>query len=91
MSQVRAKQFAVYAVEDVDQALALLSGLEAGDADEQGEYPEEFFNGRVQRRLRALEEKRTQLLRRELDELESGDSLPPSKGSRDESSRGNKG
>lgn len=67
---VRAKQFAVYAVEDVDQALALLSGLGAGGADEQGEYPEGSFNGRVQRRLRELEDANSKLLQRELDRLE---------------------
>lgn len=33
---VRAKQFAVYAVADVDQALALLTGLEAGVTDDRG-------------------------------------------------------
>jgi len=68
---VRVKQFAVYAVEDVDQALGLLTGLEAGVADKNGEYPAESFNGRVQLRLRELEEARSRLLRRDLGKLES--------------------
>lgn len=70
---VRAQQFAVYAVEEVDQAMALLTGLEAGSADEHGEYPQDSFNGRVQRRLQGLEEVRSRLLRKELE----SEVLPP--------------
>ncbi|WP_237055070.1 Lon protease family protein [Microbulbifer sediminum] len=69
---VRAMQFSVYAVQDVDQALALLTGLEAGCPDDQGMYPEKSFNGRVQKRLRDLEDSRLRLLQRDLEQLEAG-------------------
>jgi predicted ATP-dependent protease len=39
VNAVRAGQFAVYAVEDVDQAMALLTGTDAGQPDEQGVVP----------------------------------------------------
>ncbi|WP_323845191.1 ATP-binding protein [Microbulbifer magnicolonia] len=68
---VREQKFAVYAVASVDEAIELLTGLEAGMADERGEYPESSFNGKVQRRLGELEESRSQLLRSELQGLES--------------------
>ena len=67
VAAVRAQQFSVYAVGEVDEALALLSGLEAGSPSEDGSFPEQSFNGRVQQRLRILEETRTHLLRRELE------------------------
>lgn len=39
--------FHVYAVASVDQAGELLTGLEAGVRDEQGEFPEHSLNGKV--------------------------------------------
>ncbi len=47
----QAEQFHIYAVETVDQALELLTGLEAGQADEQGEFPADTFNGLVAAQL----------------------------------------
>ena len=47
----RAGQFHVYALESVDQALSLLTGLPAGDVDEDGNYPEDTANYRIQQRL----------------------------------------
>lgn len=44
-------QFHIYAVDTVDQALALLTGLETGQADEQGEFPADTFNGKVAAQL----------------------------------------
>jgi lon-related putative ATP-dependent protease len=49
------KQFHIYAVATLDEVTALLSGLVAGTADENGQFPVDSFNERVQRRLRALE------------------------------------
>ncbi|UCF67771.1 MAG: AAA family ATPase, partial [Acidobacteriota bacterium] len=51
---VRAGQFHVYAVETVDQAIALLTGMAAGEADETGKYPERTFNRLVDERLGQL-------------------------------------
>jgi lon-related putative ATP-dependent protease len=48
---VKQKQFGIYAVEEVDQALALLTGLNAGKANASGKYPENSLNGKVQARL----------------------------------------
>ncbi|MCW8127269.1 Lon protease family protein [Microbulbifer halophilus] len=80
---VRAKRFAVYAVDSVDRALALLTGLEAGAADERGDFPGDTVNARVQGRLRALEDKRTALLRRDLDGLEEGEPPPRAGGGKE--------
>ena len=50
----RTGQFHVYAVEHVDEALSLLTGLESGEADADGRYPPDSVNGRVQRRVEEL-------------------------------------
>jgi predicted ATP-dependent protease len=46
------KQFHVYVVETVADALALLTGLTAGEPDKQGHYPAESFNAKVDAQLR---------------------------------------
>jgi predicted ATP-dependent protease len=48
---VTAGRFHVWAMEEIDDALALLSGLEAGRADDAGQFPPESFNGRVNAQL----------------------------------------
>ena len=47
----QAGQFNIYAVSTADDALELLTGMNAGVADGQGEYPPESFNGRVEAQL----------------------------------------
>ena len=49
-----AGRFHIYAVNTVDQAIALLTGLPAGEADAQGTYPEGSLNGKVGSRLSEL-------------------------------------
>lgn len=49
-----AGQFHVYAVENIDQAITLLTGLPAGEADAHGGYPEGSINYRVAARLTEL-------------------------------------
>ncbi|MGZ4968891.1 MAG: Lon protease family protein [Methylobacter sp.] len=44
-------QFNIYAVTTADEAIELLSGMEAGVANEQGVYPPESFNSRVEAQL----------------------------------------
>jgi len=44
-------QFHIHAIEHVEQALQLLSGMEVGQLDEQGEYPEDSFNAAIAQRL----------------------------------------
>jgi lon-related putative ATP-dependent protease len=50
-------QFHIYAVETVDQGIELLTGMPAGEADEEGHFPEDTVNGKVQRRLVAMAER----------------------------------
>lgn len=51
VAAAKAGQFSVYPVSDVDQALELLTGMSAGQADNQGMFEENTFNNRVQTRL----------------------------------------
>jgi len=44
-------QFNIYAVTTVDEAIELLTVMDAGIANEQGNYPPESFNGRVEAQL----------------------------------------
>ena len=46
--------FHVFAVASVDEALGLLTGLEAGVADRDGNYPEGSLNRRIAERLHAM-------------------------------------
>lgn len=55
---VEAGRFHVYAVKTVDEGLALLTGLPAGEPDEDGSYPPDSVNGRVAGRLAELAEQR---------------------------------
>jgi lon-related putative ATP-dependent protease len=45
------KQFSIYAVSTVDEALEILTGIEAGEADAAGAYPPESFNAKVDAQL----------------------------------------
>jgi lon-related putative ATP-dependent protease len=53
---VRRGQFHIYAVETVDQALELLTGLPAGERQADGTYPEGSLNALVDARLREMGE-----------------------------------
>jgi predicted ATP-dependent protease len=50
--------FSVYPMTHVDQAVALLTGMEAGERDAEGHFPDASVNGRVEAALRRLAEKR---------------------------------
>jgi hypothetical protein len=43
--------FSVYAVETVDEAIEILTGRSAGQADDQGEFPDGTVNQRVLQQL----------------------------------------
>jgi len=60
-----AGQFHVYAVNDVDQAMEILTGLQAGEAGPDGAFPDGTVNQRVSSRLADLAEKRRKLSRNE--------------------------
>ncbi|CAB4242614.1 Endopeptidase La [Methylacidimicrobium sp. AP8] len=51
LEKVEQGLFHLYAVETVDQAMELLTGLPAGERGPDGRYPEESVNGRVERKL----------------------------------------
>jgi len=53
-----AGRFHIYVVETVDQAIEILTGLTAGEADSQGRFPENSVNRKVADRLKQLAELR---------------------------------
>ena len=53
-----AGRFHVYGIETIDQAVSMLTGLPAGQTDDQGQFPEGTVNGRVAARLFELFELR---------------------------------
>ena len=55
---VAQNRFQIYPVETIDQCMTLLSGLDAGERDEQGEFPDGSVNQRVRARLQDFAEKR---------------------------------
>jgi lon-related putative ATP-dependent protease len=55
---IKAKQFRVYPVDHVDQALSILTGKPAGVKNSKGEFPKGSINRRVRDRLLELSEKR---------------------------------
>ena len=63
-------RFRIYAVENVDQAIALLTGVPAGDADASGNYPEGSINRRVAARLAELAEIRKSFARQGKETME---------------------
>lgn len=65
---VRAGQFHIYPIETIDQGIEILTGIPAGESDEMGNYPEDSFNGKVQNRLIALAEKRSEYDRKAREE-----------------------
>lgn len=61
-------QFNVFAVSDIDEALSILTGVEAGRRDENGEFPKDSVNRRVEMQLVRYAE-----LRRNFAKKPSGD------------------
>ena len=45
-------KFHVYPIESIDQGIELLTGVPAGESDDEGAYPEDTINGKVQARLK---------------------------------------
>lgn len=60
---VKEGSFHIYPVENIDQGIELLTGMEAGEPDGSGKYPEDSFNGRVFAVLAELAEKRLKFMR----------------------------
>jgi len=62
---VRAGRFRIFPVATIDQGISILTGLPAGVAGPDGNYPPDSVNGRVEARLRALALRRLSLGRLE--------------------------
>jgi lon-related putative ATP-dependent protease len=60
---VRKGTFHVYPVETIDQGIELLTGLEAGEPDQSGKYPEDSVNGKVLAVLAEMADKRLKYTR----------------------------
>lgn len=53
LAAVKSRQFAIYAVSKVEQAIALMLGTLAGEPDDEGNYPPNSVYGKVAARLEA--------------------------------------
>ena len=56
LESVEQGNFHIYAVDSVDEAIELLTGVEAGERDDEGKYPEGTINRLVEDRLRVMGE-----------------------------------
>ena len=65
-------EFHIYPVRTVDEGMELLTGLPAGEPDEEGRFPEDTVNGMVERRLAELGEKMRALAARSSGEDGNG-------------------
>ncbi len=52
MESIRAGKFHIYPMDNVDEAITLLTGAPAGERNTRGQYPKDSVNGKVQRRLK---------------------------------------
>jgi lon-related putative ATP-dependent protease len=48
---VEQEQFSVYAVQNIDEAITLLTGIDAGTRDAEGKFPEQTVNFKVEQQL----------------------------------------
>ncbi len=62
VAAVAAGQFAIYAVSAIDEGIALLTGMAAGELDGDGRYPPDSINGRVVARLETLAAKQREFM-----------------------------
>lgn len=60
VAAAEAGDFHIYPVETVDQGIELLTGVPGGTRGEQGGFPEDTINGRVEARLRTYADRRRQ-------------------------------
>lgn len=54
-------QFHIYPVETIDEGIELLTGVEAGERGDDGDYPYDTVNHRVQRRLKEMARRQIEL------------------------------
>jgi len=76
---IAAERFNIWSVTAVDEAISLLTSLPAGERGEDGEYPEESVNGRVENTLRTFAISIQMFEKKEYKELESEGNVPDKK------------
>ena len=57
-------KFHIYAVERIDEVMQLLSGMPAGEPDEDGNYPEDSYNALIQQRIADLQSQQAKFARK---------------------------
>ena len=71
---VEAGEFHIYAVSTIDEGIEVLTGVEAGELNGDGEYPEGTVHYLVEQRLREMAAARKAARERESSDSDSGDS-----------------
>ena len=61
VDSVSRSEFHIYPVETIDEGIELLTGVEAGERGDDGDYPSGTVNHRVQRRLKEMAKKQIEL------------------------------
>ena len=54
LQAVEKEKFAIYAIKTIDEGISILTGIDAGIADEKGEFPTSSVNGKIVARLKEL-------------------------------------
>ena len=54
LQAVEKNKFAIYAIKTIDEGISILTDIDAGTADEKGEFPTSSVNGKVVARLKEL-------------------------------------
>jgi len=54
VAAVRDRQFKIYPITTIDEGIEILTGVSAGRPDENGHFPDETINGRVESRLATM-------------------------------------
>jgi len=54
IESVKSGEFHIYPVENIDEGIEILTGIKAGECDEEGAYPEGTINAMVKSRLESM-------------------------------------
>lgn len=69
---VKAGQYAIYPIETIDEGIELLTGVPAGEPDQEGNYPPESVNGIVMMKLSKMVEQAEKYRERRGEEVKEG-------------------
>lgn len=67
---VNSGEFHIYPVDHIDQGIEIMTGIEAGELQEDGTYPEGTINAMVKARLEKMAKRLTEFAKREGDQSE---------------------